>query len=110
MPSLERIASLCARIGPGLHKGPGLEYRLADATTALLLAVGSLERRLGERQLPTASTERVEADLRLARSLLQWGDVTLHTAAVEELGDDILKARDLVLDATSVLLGAVIGE
>jgi hypothetical protein len=73
----------------------------------LLLAVGSLERRLGERQLPTLTMERVQADLRAARSTLQRVDMTPHHGAERDLSRDLLEARRLILDVTSVLLGAV---
>lgn len=107
MPSLERITTLCTRLGQKRDSGAHAEFRVVNEATTLLLAVGSLDRRLSEGQLSAVAGERVAADLQRARSALQRVHMTLHTRPLEDARDDILEARGAVLDATSVLLGAV---
>jgi hypothetical protein len=106
MPSLERIRTLCEGIGQELQEGPIDDFRIANAATTLLLAAGSLERRLADFQLPAPVMERVQADLREARTTLRQIDRTdLAAAAADEQRGAMLEARGLILDATSVLLG-----
>lgn len=107
MPSLERINALCQHVGEELEKGPVDALHEVRVATVLLLALGSLERRVGEVQLPAATQERVMGDLAEARSALEQADVSLHTAAVADRRADLMEARRLILDVTSVLLTAV---
>jgi hypothetical protein len=108
MPSLERIRTLCEGIGQELQEGPIDDFRIANAATTLLLAAGSLERRLADFQLPAPVMERVQADLREARTTLRQidrTDLAAAAAAADEQRGAMLEARGLILDATSVLLG-----
>lgn len=106
MPSIERIKILCQRVEEGLEYGSADPFHATDVATALLLAVGSLERRVDGFGLPAAAQARVLAELAEARTVLERSDVTLHTAAAIDRQGDLLEASRLVLGVTSVLLRA----
>jgi hypothetical protein len=108
MPSLERIAALSEEMGRELDEGVPDARRATSLATVLLLAVGSLDRRLSEQYATAAALERVQADLRAARSALERVDQHLHGTAPGDLRDDLREACRLVTDVTAVLLGALV--
>jgi hypothetical protein len=107
MPSLEGIYALCQGVGEDLEKGPVDTLQDVRVATVLLLALGSIERRVGEFQFPAATQERVMDDLAEARSALAQAEVLLHTSAVVDRRADLLEARRQILNVLSVLLGTV---
>jgi hypothetical protein len=107
MSSRERIASLCALLERSLQGGDVSRYSAADASTVLLLAVSSLERGLGDHQLPARAQEEVQTYLAEARSSFPQIDAAaIEAAGDDELRRDLLQVRRLVLDVIAVLRGA----
>lgn len=105
MLSVQRITALCQEIGTDFQAGDGLRYRLIDAATALFLAIGSLERATERLQVPGHISDQVNADLHSARTVLVGMEALAHTAPDDDLRRDVLRARELILAASSTLMG-----
>jgi hypothetical protein len=105
MLSVQRIAALCHEIGTDLHTGDRLRHRAIDAATALFLAIGSLERAMEPLSLPSHVSQQVQADLKRARTMLVGIEAVAHTLPEDELRQDVLRAREAVLTASTTMLG-----
>jgi hypothetical protein len=104
MLTVQRVAALCEEVGGNLQPGDGLRFRTIDAATALLLALGALDRLLAAHPAPGDVVEKVGHHLEKARSRLHAIQSGAQTAAEDELKRNVVEARRLLLTATSMLL------